>query len=415
MRRDTVFRLAVHLKGTDLNFKRLAGRPDQRCMQRLIAVWLGHCNVILKAPRNRLVHLVDDAKRRITVLYRIHDDANRKKIVNLIQRLVVIHHLLVNAEEVLHTPVNSRIDPGLLHGFCHVGCDLFDVLLALHLALIDLLHKILIHLRLQISKREVIQLYLDLADAKARSNRRINIKRLLRNALLLLRRLILERPHVMKAIGKLNQNDADILNHRKEHLAEVLRLHFLLRLRLIRIVPGKLDLLQLGHAVHKVGNVGSELLLNLILGINGILDHVMQKSCRDGLLIHFQVSQNNGNIQRMNDVRLSALALLALMRLSRKLVRLFNHGNIITRVIFAHTNQKVLIQFLRAQKFIDLLNGAIVEAFRLIASYNRLLCRHLRSIPDTFSFAENTSGIFLCSNRIIHSDSAAPVPKTPHN
>ena len=219
----------------------------------------------------------------------------------------------------------------------------------------------------------------------------------------------------MKAIGKLNQNDADILNHRKEHLAKVLRLHFLLRLRLIRIVPGKLDLLQLGHAVHKVGNVGSELLLNLILGVNGILDHVMQKSCRDGLLIHFQVSQNNGYIQRMNDVGLSALTLLAFMCLSCKLVRLLNHGNIITRMIFAYTNQKVLIQFLRAQKFIDLLNGAIVEAFRLIASYNRLLCRHLRSIPDTLSFAENTSGIFLCFNRIIHSDSAAPVPKTPHN
>jgi hypothetical protein len=38
-----------------------------------------------------------------------------------------------------------------------------------------------------------------------------------------------ERPHVVQAIGKLHENDADIVDHGEQHLAEVLRLTLLAR------------------------------------------------------------------------------------------------------------------------------------------------------------------------------------------
>ena len=57
---DTVLGGTVHLKCTDLDFKRLAIRTDQGRMKRLVHVLFRHRDVILETARNRLVHLMDD-------------------------------------------------------------------------------------------------------------------------------------------------------------------------------------------------------------------------------------------------------------------------------------------------------------------------------------------------------------------
>jgi len=84
-------------------------------MQRLVHVRLRHGNVIFKPSRNGGIHLVDHAQRSITVFYRIDDDAHRKQIVYLIQCLVLVYHLFIYAEKMLHTSVNFCLDVGILH------------------------------------------------------------------------------------------------------------------------------------------------------------------------------------------------------------------------------------------------------------------------------------------------------------
>ena len=84
-------------------------------MQRLVHVRLRHGNVIFKPSRNRGIHLVDHAERSIAVLHRVHDDAHRKQVIHLVQRLVLVHHLLVDTEEMLHPSVNLCIDVSILH------------------------------------------------------------------------------------------------------------------------------------------------------------------------------------------------------------------------------------------------------------------------------------------------------------
>ena len=102
----------------------------------------------------------------------------------------------------------------------------------------------------------------------------------------------------MKAVRQLDQNDADILGHRQEHFAQVLRLHLLLLLRPVaRILHmmGKFQLGQLSDTVDQQCDVFAEFFLDLFNGINRVLHDVVEQARRDGLLVHLQVGQNNGD------------------------------------------------------------------------------------------------------------------------
>ena len=57
---------------------------------------------------------MDDAQRRITDLDAVHDDSHSKQIVNLVESLVLIHHLLIDTEEMLHSSVHLGYDGRLV-------------------------------------------------------------------------------------------------------------------------------------------------------------------------------------------------------------------------------------------------------------------------------------------------------------
>ena len=111
---DTVFCNSVHLISTDLNLKRLSVRSDQGCMQGLVTVWLRHRNVIFETARDRRVHFMDNTERCIAVFDGFHDNADRKEVIDLIQRLVLVDHLFVDAEEMLHSSIYLGYNGGLL-------------------------------------------------------------------------------------------------------------------------------------------------------------------------------------------------------------------------------------------------------------------------------------------------------------
>ena len=121
-------------------------------MQGLIHILLRHCNIIFKTTRNRLVHLMNNTKGRITVLHCIHNNTHRKQIIDLIQCLVLIDHLLVNAKEMLNTAIHLCLDTALCHmltDFFHNGIYKSLTLTALQ---IDLSGQIIIHFRFQVSQ-----------------------------------------------------------------------------------------------------------------------------------------------------------------------------------------------------------------------------------------------------------------------
>ena len=83
---------------------------------------------------------MDHSQGRITILNCIHDDTHRKKIVNLIHGLILVYHLFINAEEMLHTAIDFCLNIGVLHMLGDFFYNLCHKLFPLSLSLVDLLH-----------------------------------------------------------------------------------------------------------------------------------------------------------------------------------------------------------------------------------------------------------------------------------
>ena len=65
---DTVFSSPVHRECADLDLKGLSRRSDQRRVKGLIHIGFGHRDIVFEPARYRLIHLMDYAERRVTVL-----------------------------------------------------------------------------------------------------------------------------------------------------------------------------------------------------------------------------------------------------------------------------------------------------------------------------------------------------------
>ena len=150
MRGDTVFRRAVHLIGADLYLKRTSVRSDQRRVQRLIHIRLGHRDIILETAGNRLIHLVDHTERRIAILQIIDKDPDRKQIIDLIDRLSLIDHLFINTEKMLAASFDGCFDTGILNVLFHILYQILHIFISGALSHGHLFHKVIICLRLQI-------------------------------------------------------------------------------------------------------------------------------------------------------------------------------------------------------------------------------------------------------------------------
>ena len=133
---------------------------------------------------------MDHAQHRIAVLDGIHDDPYGKQVIDLIQRLILVYHLPVNTEKVLDPAVHGGFDPRLLDMRLHLVHNRLYISFPNALSGIDLIHQIIVSLRLQIFQGQIIQLHLDLTDAQPVCDGGIDIQRLSCDPLLLFRRHI---------------------------------------------------------------------------------------------------------------------------------------------------------------------------------------------------------------------------------
>ena len=188
-------------------------------MQRLIHIGFRHCDIIFESAGDRLVHLMDNTKSCITVLHSIYNDTYSKQVINLINGFILIDHLLIDAEEMLHTAIHLCPDIGILHMLLYLFHDRINKFLTGAFAKGNLFNQIIVDIRLQILKRKIIQFHLDLGNTKPHSNRSIDIHGFPCLLLLFLRSHILQGTHIMKTVCKFDQDNADILSHCKEHLS----------------------------------------------------------------------------------------------------------------------------------------------------------------------------------------------------
>ena len=143
-------------------------------------------------------------------------------VVDLVDVDTAALHLAIDAVDVLGTAGQVGLD--VLRGefLLEHFDDALDIFLARQATAGQLVGNLVVLLWLEVAEGEVFQLPLQLPDAEPIGQWRVDLHRLLRDPPTLRRRPVLERLHVVQAIGQLDEHDANVLGHRQEHLAHVL-------------------------------------------------------------------------------------------------------------------------------------------------------------------------------------------------
>ena len=114
---------------------------------------------------------------------------------------------------------------------------------------------------------------------------------------------MVQRSHVVEAVGELDQDDPDVIHHRQQHLAEVLGLTLLGR--------GQADGADLGHTFDDMRDFGAEQLMDALDRGEGVLDDVVKQTGRHGDDVQLHVGQEVCNCQRMDEIGLPRVAHLS--------------------------------------------------------------------------------------------------------
>ncbi len=244
----------------------------------------------------------------------------------------------------------------------HRADDLFEVALALPRVLQHHRLDLGVPLRVQHREREVFELPLDVLHAEAVRERRVDVERLLRDALLLRLRERGDRAHVVQPVGELDEQDAHVLRHRDEHLAH--RRGLLLFLRV------ELEAVELGDAVDDRGDVGAEPSLQIVEGDGGVLDRVVQQRAGERDVVETEIGEDHRDAERVGDVRVAGPAHLVAVRVARDLVRVLDEVGLALVVAAAYRFEQ------RPQRAVDVRSTRVPARRRARHTSPRLLMRH---------------------------------------
>ncbi len=171
----------VHFPCSYLYLHSLPEGVDDCGVQRLIHIGLGQRDIILKTAWHRFPHGMDDTEDLIALLYGTHYDPEGQDIIDLVYIQILAHHLSIDTEKMLVSPLYRGIYVGLLQS---LGQGLLDVPNEFFPCLSPLgnpLPNILIDLWLKIEEREILQSRLQPVDTHPSSKRCIDIEGLPRD------------------------------------------------------------------------------------------------------------------------------------------------------------------------------------------------------------------------------------------
>ena len=203
---------------------------------------------------------------------------------------------------------------------------MLDDVAALGAEFVEPLQQRLPRFRVELLEGEVLKLLADFLNAHAAGKRRIDVHRLLRDALALFGRLDeMQRPHVVQAVGELHQQHANVVRHGQQELAEILGLLGTFRCQL--------DARQLGDAVDQIGDLDAEEIGKLVDRRASVLDGVVKDRGDDGRRVELQVGQNARDFDGMREIGIAARPHLTAMLLHGVDIGAVDQGLVRTRIV----------------------------------------------------------------------------------
>src|SRR5678816_1603249 len=131
---------------------------------------------------------------------------------------------------------------------------------------------------------EILELPSHARHAESMGKRSIQVPRFLRDARSLLDRQVVESPHVVQAVGELDDDDARVFCDRKKELAIILDLPVLRRIE--REMP------DLRQAVDYLRDLGAEMRVDFGNGDIGVFDDVVNEPACDCYGVELQLREN---------------------------------------------------------------------------------------------------------------------------
>ena len=280
---------------------RLAGGADHRRVQRLVHVEFRHRDEVLEPAGDRIPPGVDDAEDRVAVADRLDQDTDAHQVVDVGEVAPTHDHLLVDRVVVLGPAGDRGLELCPTQVALHLVDHRSEVVVARGGALGHQADDLVVHLGMQCAEGEVLELPLDRVHAQPVGQRRVDLQGLAGLAARGVLGHVAPGAGVVQTVGKLDHQDPDVLGHRDDHLADGLGLRRL----------AVLDLVELGDAVDEHGHLVAELVAQVAQVVVGVLDGVVQERGREGRRGHAQLGQDGRHRERMGDVGVAALALLA--------------------------------------------------------------------------------------------------------
>ncbi len=234
------------------------------------------------------------AEHGIARLDVVHQHPHRAHVEQIFQAYALALHLAPDAEDVLRPSRDFAGDAGTCEFRAQQLDHVADVGLAIHTLLVQLARKILVGIRLQAAKCQVLQLPLDLPHAEPVGERREQVHGIARRVLASLCVASgSQLPQQLHLIGQLDQNHPHVLDHRQQHLAQRLELRRPVGLAGAGLDPSAqhLDLLHARHAFHQCSNRRPEARRQVLALCMGRHLHTKQKCRRNGFPVDAQSAE----------------------------------------------------------------------------------------------------------------------------
>src|SRR5690625_3219780 len=189
----------IHFSGANLHFHLPPFLRNDSGVERLIAVGLRNGYKVPKTFGDRCVPICDDGVDAPAILFGVRllqNDADGKKIVYLLKRLLLSLHFPVDGVDMLRPAFDLGDIVLVVELFFDRPHKLFNERFPRFLLLPELAGQKFVRVWIDHLETEILQFILHLEQAESMGQRRIELHRLCSDAELFLSRQMLNRPHV---------------------------------------------------------------------------------------------------------------------------------------------------------------------------------------------------------------------------